>query len=663
MRHSSEEEFRSLGVLIENGQIEQLGQRLLVLWPPNAEWDHEDVQFLAGLLPALKEYFGEKADPIYYAYAERLKSHHDNREWLKTLLIRSEVVKRYEGSDATIAWLEALRPQMTSGLSVRSPDDGYIDLLVGHMLREKGMLTDAREHLLRAAWLAMPNSAAGEWYLLETLNEAALCLAQLGEARLAFEYARAFCIQSLIRGHIKVQDLDHLYQQVYDIAMIFGQIEFMLELKRNLTHNACANGDFAWATQHESDASLCLAMIGVRDEAVAGLDRAANYAMQGSPRSSQYFSVICHLLARYLDQTPLTDDELDRLWNEAARVIQTPSVRHTLSVMQEKVRKHIPPDTPLLEHWRSLCEQSPLAQAKSADGTYSREICNHLSALLGRYYLERQNKALAMRFLEVVALQESVEAICSFVRMDNADRLIRAGKTQQVLKICQLALARNFQGIHERFFFAQLAARSCLALGWDQQAFAYAKRALSDWRRILDGLFAEEHKTVWLERGASVISCLMEILVGPLPWLSEEERHREIFEIIELGKARLMTDMVSHSGYVSGVYLFQEVVENPTVFVQMASFEGSGWEVPIMLLTFWLMPNVLVVDNPSDSGGREISYIDPTPLRSAFQLPRSSEKNLYTTAQSLPFEKRTQPPDSSLYDDLVQVMTPQSEES
>ena len=139
-----DEELRSLGALINSGQIEQLGKHMLAMWPPNAEWDREDVDFLTTLLRGNKNLFGEKAIPIYRAYAERLKSHTDNMVWLRTLPNRSEIVEMYEGMDAAIAWMEALRPQ------IMAPNDGIVDLIVGRILRAKGSLIDARRHLLSA---------------------------------------------------------------------------------------------------------------------------------------------------------------------------------------------------------------------------------------------------------------------------------------------------------------------------------------------------------------------------------------------------------------------------------------------------------------------------------------------------------------------------------
>ena len=499
-----------------------------------------------------------------------------------------------------------------------------------------------------------------EWYCLEALNEMGMCLAQLGESCLAFEYARTHSFESFKLGRIKEQEL---YRAVCGLAMVFGQIDYRIEVKRNLARNACEEEDFNRASEEESDASLRLAMISNRDEAVIGMYRAAEYAARGSHPNDPYFAVACVLLARYLDENPLSDDEMGSLWDKAAQIINIPFMdMPVFRAMQQKVEECIVPDATLLHRWLSLCNRYQHALSLSADKSQSLLICNHLTALMGRYYAERHNEMLAVSFIEEVASIESGEAIFVFTRQDYVNQLILDGKLQEALKVCQLVLAQDLPIIDERFAFAQLAARCCLSLKFDQQAFAYAKLALSDWKRILEGLFVEEHKAAWLERGVSVISCAMEILAKPLSWMPEEDRYREIFNLIEQGKARMMTDMVSRSDYISGVYLLSEIKKKRTDLFEVLLQEYPDWFVPALIQTS-ADSNILTTAYHDDNGRIEkISKVNISALQSVIHLPLSPEKRLYATAQSLSFEKQIEPPSSELYNDLIQMITPRGEE-
>lgn len=650
------EELRALGELIDSGQAERLGAYMWLLWPPDSPWDREDVEVLTMLLRSNKRRFGDdRAHPIYLTYAERLKSHTDDFSWLLTLPLRSEIVELYEGPDLAVAWLEALRPR------IMPPDVGIVDLLVGRILMEKGAFGDARRLLMSALEYSVQGTV--EWYRLEALNGVCLCLAQLGEGRLAFEYARSYAIERFKLGR---STEDELYRMVNGLAMTFGQIDYLVEVKKNVASDAHAKGDLGKASEEESGAALRLAMIGVRDEAVAAMRRAASYAAESQSLNDRWFAVACALLARYLDETPLGDEEPEALWYEVSQVIDLPSGmdRAIFKDMWKTSSVAAPPDAVTLEAWLGLCARYRLPPFLSRHESTSLHLCNHLSALMGRYYAQGKDGRVAAELLKGVASIESREALYLFARQDYVHRLVREGRFPEALRICQQALAQDTPVIDERFLFARLAARCCLALGREQQAFAYAKLALSAWRRILEGLFAERHKAAWLSQGSDLIACAMEILAAPLSWMTEETRHREIFGLMEQGKARLMTDTVNHSGYIPGVYLLQGLFQkkNTDMLLTLAR-EYPEWYIPVLLQMPSYCDAITAVVHEADGRVREMKKIKLSALQSVVQLPLSPEQSLYATAQSLPFEESEEPGGEELYDDFIQVLLSSDEGS
>ena len=187
-----------------------------------------------------------------------------------TLPLRAETVEAYEGPDRAVAWLHDLAQR------IPPPDDGIVELLLGRIFMAQEQFSAARKHLSQA----VTRSLSGiEWYRLEALNEMVRCLARVGENRLAFEYARTHSMESYKLGRIKETDL---YEAIYGLSLIFGQIDYIAEVKRNLAEKAREKSDFTRAALHESDAGFRLAQIGAREEAALSLIQAARDAAQGS---------------------------------------------------------------------------------------------------------------------------------------------------------------------------------------------------------------------------------------------------------------------------------------------------------------------------------------------------------------------------------------------
>ena len=146
--------------LVVGGAVDQLRERMLVLWPPEMGLDLDDVQLLTKFLLAVHREHGVAALPVYSAFAERLKSAGD-RGWLQTLAGRAKVVDAYEGFERVKQWLRQLAAQTAP------PDDGAVFLMLGRVLMTHDEPAAARSHLSRAV---MQSLLGIEWYRLESYD-------------------------------------------------------------------------------------------------------------------------------------------------------------------------------------------------------------------------------------------------------------------------------------------------------------------------------------------------------------------------------------------------------------------------------------------------------------------------------------------------------------
>lgn len=642
----SEEDLQALGPLIMEGRLDEAQNIMLQLWPPEVPWDRADVEILTTTFRGLNRLHGERAKPIYRSFAERLKSHNEDLSWIMILPARAEIVEAYEGPDRAVAWLQDLAQR------IPPPDDGIVDLLLGRILMAKGEASSARKHLSQA----VTRSLSGiEWYRLEALNDMVKCLAYLGENRLAFEYARTHSMESYKLGRIKEADL---YGAIYGLSLLFGQIDYIAEVKKNLAQKAREKSDFTRAALHESDAGFRLAQIGDREEAATSLIQAARDAAQGSHPGDPIFAATCRLLARYLDRSPIGGDEIQRLLQATSQGGSFP-FRSLLKEVSPLVRDNLLPSTQLLQEWQVLCKRYEPSRSMPAREREGLLILIHLAALLGRFYAENGASTPAEALFDAVTSVAGVrDAIFLFSREDYVEALIREGKVPKALRVCEPLLAQESSFPHERFVYRQFAARGNLALGLNQQAYAYAQLALADWKRVLEGLYSEEHKVSWLERGASCLSCALDAIRGPVPWMPDPERYREIFSLIELGKARLVTDMISHQGHLPGVYLLPGTMASKKDFFDVLRQEHPDWYPPVILQTAVYSDGMSTLVHDESGRVTEIIPRDVTPLRGVIQLPLSPEKRLFATAESLTFEKPAYPARGELYDDLVRMLRP-----
>jgi len=250
------------------------------------------------------------------------------------------------------------------------------------------------------------------------------------------------------------------------------------------------------------------------------------------------------------------------------------------------------------------------------------------------------------------------DAIFLFAREDRAEQHVAAGRFQAALELCRPTLEQTNAAAHERFAFRQLAAQAWLGLGDDQQAHQYARLALGDWKRVLEGLYDETRKMAWLQRGAVSLTCAINALRGPIDWMPEPTRRHELFWLMELGKARLVSDMVSHAGHVPGAYLLPEIQARGRDFFDTLRAESPDWYAPVMLQSASFADALTVQVYDDDGRPLSITHKDMTALSGVIQLPLSPEQRLYATADPLPFDDKQDAAESDLYAELMRDLAP-----
>jgi tetratricopeptide (TPR) repeat protein len=637
-----EQDLQQMGPLLEAGRLEELGRLMRSCWPPTARWDSEDVQLLGTLLLAASHGLGGRAFPLYEPYAERLRSLEAEIPWLFSFPLRAQVVERYEGFDRAMEWLrEAV------GL-IPPPSDGIADLAQGRLLMARGEHALARTHLSRAVSRSIQGTLV--WYRLEALNEMAICLAHLGERRLAFEYFRIHTIECYKLG--RIESSDGLFKAIYALSLVFGQLDYTVDVKRNLARGASGAGRFSHAALEMSDAGFRLGQLGLRSEAAAALEEAAGLADRGAHPGDPSFAVTCRLLARYLDPAVLGAGEMETLLEAAARRL-TPQGLDLAAEAAVSLRRGKVPGSSTLENWRTACAQYAARDSISSAEARSALILNHLAALLARCYRDAGRDEAAEAFYVVLTSSEGPkDAIFLFAREDHAEHLLRFGRAREALGVCRPRLEGPSRFPHERFSFRRLAAQARLALGDRRGAYEQALAALSDWKRVLEGLYGESHKIAWLARGEPCLVCALETVREPAEWMPEPERRRELFRLTELGKARLVADMVSHTGRIPGVYLLPGGMARGDDLWLSAWAQGD-WFAPLLLQASSYADGMQTFYY--DEHGRSTSFAerDMEALRGVIHLPVSEEKRLYATADALGFEEQPDPAREELVEDLL----------
>jgi hypothetical protein len=256
-----------------------------------------------------------------------------------------------------------------------------------------------------------------------------------------------------------------------------------------------------------------------------------------------------------------------------------------------------------------------------------------------------------------MAIKRRNDAIFVFVLEWLAETLLRQGRPQESLEIARSVLGRERVLVHERFVHRGLAVRSLMALRHSQQAFSEAVAAMSDWRRVLDGLYVDEHKAAWLQRGEHALLCAIKAMCEPVPWMDEHKRRREMFRLTEVGKARILTDMVASRGYQLGAFGLAGAPSSKGDIFEAAFSHDSDWLPPLQVqaIAFSDLMNLCVHD---EMGGAEVTFQDIGPLKYAVQLPASPERRLVSSSASLAFDEADIPKDESFSRDLKVFLSP-----
>lgn len=626
----AQEELSELGPLLLAGRLDELRSRMLKLWPTDDTWEQDDVGFITMLLLGAKHEHPQEADPLYAVYAERIKGvGNGDLRWLQTLNVRARVVWAYEGSDAAANWLR------DTSQRISPPDNGVAHLILAGLLLDEQRAVEALKDLRIALRLSLSGI---EWYSLEAINEMVRCQLMLGNQRLTFEYMKAHAIQSYKLGRVSGTDA---IKSCKGNAILMGEFDYLIDLQGNVANAARNIGNYSSAAIAESEAALALARIGSIPAACDRFRIAASYAAHGSHPNDPAFSLVCQLLARFIEPTHISDEEMVRLLDTQEDHWLSPAVRHLLQETRECVRDGVTPEIRLLEAWMDACGNGSSESRPPSAEQMMLLVLNHLAALLGRYYEEDENASLfgsdeaVMFYAIVLECGGTRNVITTYVRARLAEHLLKAWKFDEAVAICEPKLDDRQVEIYDRFLFQQLAAR-CKIHTAPKAAYRHAMAALADWRRILDGLYVEEHKVSWLRQGADCLNCAIQAISKPVEWLPEKRRRRELFRLAELGKARLVSDMINSRGYLPRPYKLFDSSSADSFFLW--DEDEQDWNIPLTLQTAIYYDGMSVQVHDETGATLSTGHLDLAPLRCTIMRPVSAEARLLTTAESVAYE-------------------------
>lgn len=640
--NASPEKIRTLGPLLLNGQFHAFHKLMLEIWKPNDSWNEEDVRLITTILIGAYNIDKNNTRPVYETYRKRIRSHRDDYAWLLTLMIRYDAVWTWEGTDSTILWLEETRNQIEY-----YPNQGIVDLLIGHIFMSENNFVLAREYLRKA----VETSVLGiEWYRLEALNLMGNCLVRLKDYRLAFEYARTTCMESYKLGRY---DESSLFKAVYGISLIYGQIDYVIEVKKNLATSNRMNNRHSNAALDESDVGFRLAQINMRDEAAESLYLAANDAKKGVHLGDPNFGFTCILLGRYLETKKLALTEIISLFESCDLTNQVSKQLITDIVINFKNSENL--NSGNINKYTSIIRLYNNHRELSSSESSQLLIVIHLFSLLARFYLENKNIPLSFSFYEMITSIKSNDAIFVFTREDYVQNLINNLDYSRAIKLCEIALSESALMPLERFVFRQLISTCYLSLGNLKQAYQYALKALSDWKRILIGQYDEVHKINWLAKGKACLLNAIEAIKEPVDWMQEHKRKEELFRLIEMGKARLLTDMICYETNLPGIYAISKVKRDISLESFFFNTKYPDFYVPLVLQLAVFADEISTITHNYDLTNYQIKPRNINALRGVINLPVSAETLLYANADSLYFEEPVDNTENELYDDLIKM--------
>ncbi len=634
----SDEELKELGPLLTAGRLDELRSRMLQLWPADIDPDQQDIEMITLLLMVARQHHSTRAQSLYDPYAQMLKRHSDEMSWLQSFLKRAAVVRMYEGNAAATEWLRKLATLITP------PNNGVANVSLANLLLEEGKPEEALKELRTA----LPLSISGfGWYKLEAIDAMIRCQLLLGNQQLAFEYAKTHAIESYKMGFVSARDLVNACK---NHAHWLGQIDYSIDLNGNVARMNRTRGNHSAAAIAESEAALALARLDMAAEAANSLRAAAEDALRGSHPNDALFAETCRLLARFLDPEVLTKDELVEFLGSYNSDGSSPII--------SKVRECVVSDSvPDLELLTALTIECSRPGATSAEIMKS-DILVHVVALIARYYEERYGPASPWADSTIKLYQLAIDcatagrsAIALFVCRSLAEFLLSKGMPDDAYTWCVNYSRFSSRDISERFLIRQLIARSLIASD-KQQAYEYALAALSDWQRILDGLYIETHKVTWLRLGEECLRCAIQAISEPVAGLNERMRRRELFRLMELGKARVVSDMINRREYIPRPY---QLSQPSSSRLFRSGEEERDWNLPIMLQAPVYSDSMVTEFHDYDGSTTGIAVLNLEPLRCAVIRPMDPEARLMATAASLAFETSDLPPRRELYGDYLEM--------
>lgn len=633
---ASEKELRHLGPLIISGKVDEVQSLMLCIWPPELELDRNDVSFICTVLTGLFNMHGARAHHVYWCFSDRLKRADGDLFWHSTLWTRTQVVADFEGLPNTITWLETLIH------AIPPPDVGVAHLALGNLFLHNGQVTSAHTHLQEAVYYSI---CGVEYYSLDAISSMCTCLTRLGEPRLAFEYARCHAIQSYKLGRIQGEELRKALEGQ---AAVFGQIDYWIELDSNFADYWRSQKNFSVAAELNSQVGYRLAQLGAIQESIRVLSSAARDATRGSYPSDRPFVITCRHLARFLDPAQLHLEELDQTVSECKSVWLPRNFSDAYSSFSTGTRNGAH-ESRAVDHLAEIYKAEASARSTRKDHGESLNLVQ-IYALVGRYCHDQGDVNTSVRiWRDIVNSPNDTSAIFGFVRESLAGLLLEIGRPEESLSISRARLALSKMLAHERCTYHAIASRSLMALKRKREALEEATSALSDWARVLDGLYIEGHKSAWLQRGEPILRCAINAIAEPVPWLDEEKRRRELFRLTELGKARILTDMVARQGYELGAFSLTK--GQKLDILEYAAFHAKDWYVPLVIQSVSLLDSMDLVVH-GEQGGYQLTPQDIRPIKYAVRLPVSPERRLVTAAHSLGFEVTDSPKDDAVDRDI-----------
>jgi hypothetical protein len=347
----------------------------------------------------------------------------------------------------------------------------------------------------------------------------------------------------------------------------------------------------------------------------------------------------------------LTKTDLIDAVNDYAQQWATPNQRSLIQTTEQGLESGSL-DTELIDQWMSACSAIWRSQSLSGSEQMKIEMLIHLAALLARYHAEASfpsSRDKASLLYLVVLQAEGHSAVATYALERLADHLVQARKFDEVLQLCEPKLTSSDIEPRDRFVFRQLAAQCYLDTN-KQAAYQSALGALADWRRILDGLYEETHKVAWIRKGEPCLKCAIAAISQPVDWMTESERRRNLFRLTELGKARLVSDMINRRAYVPNTYLLSSRAFSSSIHDIIR--QEPDWFVPLTLQASVYSDSILVEDHDESFATSKVHTLDLEPLRCTVLRPLSAEQRLLTTALSVAYESSDVSPDHQLYEDF-----------